>query len=136
MRAFSYPVYPGIWMTSMRSRRGWGMLCAESLYYASIGGSDTRCKLDCALLSGARATAELAMKITVKIDEKKLSRLMRLTGIRTKTRALDFALSTAERNARRNELLASPLTPEDLHDAVDSAYDVLALREKEKPHVS
>jgi len=38
------------------------MLCAESLYYASIGGPDTRCKLDGALLSGARATAELAMK--------------------------------------------------------------------------
>jgi hypothetical protein len=76
------------------------------------------------------------MKITVEIDEKKLSRLMRLTGIRTKTRALDYAPSTAERNARRNELLANPLTPEDLNDAVDPAYDVLALREKEKPHVS
>jgi len=94
MRAFPYSVYPGIWMTSIRSRRGWGMLCAESPCYASIGGPDTRCKLDGALLSGARATAELAMKITVEIDEKKLSRLMRLTGIRTKTRALDFAPST------------------------------------------
>lgn len=73
------------------------------------------------------------MKITVEIDEKKLSRLMELTGIRTKTGALDYALSTAERIARRDKLLADVLTPEDLHEAVDPAYDILALREHEKP---
>jgi hypothetical protein len=74
-----------------------------------------------------------AMKITVEVDEKKLFRLMKLTGIRTKTRALDYALSLAERTARRERLLESSLAPEDLDAAVDPAYDVLALRQREKP---
>jgi len=73
------------------------------------------------------------MKITVDIDEKKLSRLMDLTGIRTKTRALDYALSIAERNARRDKLFETRLDPEELGEAVDPSYDLLALREAEKP---
>jgi hypothetical protein len=73
------------------------------------------------------------MKITVEIDEKKLSRLMRLTGIRTKTRALDFALNTAERSTRRDHLLAHPLKAKDLKDAVYPSYDIRKLREKEIP---
>jgi hypothetical protein len=73
------------------------------------------------------------VKITVEIDEKKLSRLMKLTGIRTKTRALDYALSMAERGTRRNRLFETILRPEELTGAVDPAYDVLALRKKEKP---
>jgi hypothetical protein len=73
------------------------------------------------------------VKITVEIDEEKLSRLMKLTGIRTKTGALDYALSLAERTARRDRLLAQPLSPEDLSGAVDPAYDLLGLREREEP---
>ena len=73
------------------------------------------------------------MKITVEIDEKKLSRLMKLTGIRTKTRALDFALSMAERTARRDRLFETALSSEDLEGAVDPAYDLLALRARERP---
>ncbi len=73
------------------------------------------------------------MKITVEIDDKKLSHLMKLTGIRTKTRALDYALRMAERGARRDRLLETILRPEELTGAVDPAYDVLALRKKEKP---
>jgi Arc/MetJ family transcription regulator len=71
------------------------------------------------------------MKITVEIDEEKLSRLMKLTGIRTKTRALDFALSAAERSSRRDHLLAHPLKTKDLRDAVYPSYDIRKLREKE-----
>lgn len=74
------------------------------------------------------------MKITVEVDEKKISRLMKLTGIRTKRKALDFALSVAERHARRNGLLKTFLSAEELQGAVDPSYDLLALREKEKPH--
>jgi hypothetical protein len=73
------------------------------------------------------------MKITVEIDEKKLSRLMKLTGIRTKTQALDFALSTAERNTRRDQLLAHPLTAKEMKDAVYPSYDIRRLREREIP---
>ncbi len=73
------------------------------------------------------------MKITVEIDEKKLARLMKLTGIRTKTKALDYALSTAERSARRSRLLATSLAPEELENAVDPGYDLRKLREREKP---
>ena len=73
------------------------------------------------------------MKMTVEIDEKKLSRFMKLTGIKTKTKALDYALSAAERSARRNKLLSTPLDPEDLENAVDPRYDVLELRAREKP---
>lgn len=73
------------------------------------------------------------MKITVEIDDERLAQLMKLTGIRTKTRALDYALRMAERGARRDRLLETILGPEELTDAVDPTYDVLALRNKEKP---
>jgi hypothetical protein len=73
------------------------------------------------------------MKITVEIDEKKLERLMKLTGLRTKTKALDYALCSAERSARRNKLLSTALAPEDLENAVDPRYDLRALRAQEKP---
>jgi hypothetical protein len=74
-----------------------------------------------------------SVKITVEIDEKKLSRLMKLTGIRTKTKALDFALSAAERSTQRDHLLAHPLKPKDLKDAVYPTYDIHKLRESEIP---
>jgi Arc/MetJ family transcription regulator len=74
-----------------------------------------------------------AVKITVEIDEKKLSRLMKLTGIRTKTQALDYALSTAERSTRRDHLLARPLKAKNLKDAVYPSYDIRKLREREIP---
>jgi hypothetical protein len=73
------------------------------------------------------------MKMTVEIDEKRLSRLMKLTGIKTKTKALDYALSIAERSAKRMKLLSTSLSPEDLKDAVDPRYDLRELRGREKP---
>ena len=50
------------------------------------------------------------MKMTIEIDEKKLSRLMKLTGLKTKTKALNYALSAAERSARLGRLLATSRT--------------------------
>ena len=71
--------------------------------------------------------------MTVEIDEEKLSRLMKLTGIKTKTKALSYALSAAERSARRARLFATPLDAKTLENAIDPRYDVLELRELEKP---
>lgn len=73
------------------------------------------------------------MKMTIEIDERKLSRLMKLTGIKTKKNAVNYALSTAERTVRRDRLLSTSIGPEDLEDAVDPKYDLKALREREKP---
>lgn len=73
------------------------------------------------------------MKMTVEIDERKLTRLMKLTGLKTKTKALDYALSAAERNARLMRLLATSLSPRDLEKAVDPRYDLRELRERERP---
>jgi len=53
---------------------------------------------------------------------------MRLTGIRTKTAAVDYALKTAERAARRAKLFATRWNSEELAAAVDPGYDVLAVR--------
>jgi hypothetical protein len=73
------------------------------------------------------------MKITVEIDEKKLARLMKLTGITTKTKALDYALSAAERSARRDRLLSTSIVAKDLENAVEPRYDLRALRARERP---
>ena len=68
------------------------------------------------------------MKMTLEVDEKKLSRVMKLTGIRTKTAAVEYALGTAERAARREKLFTIRWKREEIAAAVDPAYDVLALR--------
>jgi len=73
------------------------------------------------------------MKMTVEIDEKKLSRLMKLTGLKTKTKALNYALSAAERSARRNRLLSTSLAPKDLENAIDPNYNLRELRARERP---
>jgi Arc/MetJ family transcription regulator len=68
------------------------------------------------------------MKMTIEIDEQRLSRLMKLAGIRTKTAAVDWALRAAERAARRERLFATRWAEEELRSAVDPSYDVLAVR--------
>jgi Arc/MetJ family transcription regulator len=68
------------------------------------------------------------MKMTFEVDEKKLARVMRLTGIRTKTAAVEYALGTAERAARREKLFAIRWKAEELTAAVDPSYDVHAVR--------
>ena len=71
--------------------------------------------------------------MTVEIDEKKLLRLMKLTGIKTKTKALNYALNAAEKSARRSKLLCTSLAPKDLENAIDPRYDLRELRAREKP---
>jgi hypothetical protein len=67
------------------------------------------------------------------IDEAKLSRIMTLTGIRTKTAAIDFALDSTERAARLRKLLSGHLGAAQLRKATDPAYDLAALRAREMP---
>jgi hypothetical protein len=71
--------------------------------------------------------------MTVEIDEKKLSRLMKLTGIKMKTKALNYALSTAEKSATRNKLISTSLAPKDLENAIDPRYDLREPRARAKP---
>ena len=66
--------------------------------------------------------------MTIEIDERRLARLMKLAGIPAKTRAIDWALRSAEREARRKKLFDTRWTAEDLRSAVDPSYDVLAVR--------
>ena len=73
------------------------------------------------------------MKTTVEIDEKKLGRVMTLCGIKTRREAIDHALTEAERHARLRKALKTTWTPERLKRAIDPDYDVLKLREKDKP---
>lgn len=74
------------------------------------------------------------MKTTIDLDEAKLERVMKLTGLATRREAIDFALTQAERAAKVKSLLSRPFF-EGITDkvVVDPAYDVLALRRKEKP---
>lgn len=66
--------------------------------------------------------------MTLEVDEKKLARVMKLTGIRTKTAAVEYALGAAERVARREKLFAIRWNAEDLAAAVDPSYNVSAVR--------
>jgi hypothetical protein len=68
------------------------------------------------------------------LDEAKLKRVMKLTGLSTRKEAIDFALTQAERTARVQTLLSRPFFEGIAKgDVVDPAYDVLALRLREKP---
>ena len=72
------------------------------------------------------------MKTSLDIDDAKLRRLMKLTRIKTRKGAIDYALREAEKAARLRNLVREAAPGEDFRDAVDPAYDLLALRSKEK----
>ena len=73
------------------------------------------------------------MKTTIDIDEKKLTGLMRMAGIKSRKAAVDYALSCAGRMERLRKLFAKPLPDEEYADALDPAYDLMAVRERGKP---
>lgn len=72
-------------------------------------------------------------KTTIELDEEKLLRVMKLTGIRTRKEAVDYALIQAERAAKLHKLLAKSWTKKDLESALDPNYDLLALRRADRP---
>ena len=77
------------------------------------------------------------MKTTIALDEAKLERVMKLTGLATRKDAIDFALTQAERAAEVKAMLSRPFF-EGITDRhiVDPDYDVLALRkESARAHV-
>lgn len=74
------------------------------------------------------------MKMTMSIDEALLERVMKLTGLKTKTEAVDFALREAERKSKLSKFLASErLAAVEWKDSLDPAYDLMALRMAEMP---
>ncbi len=73
------------------------------------------------------------MKTTIDLDDKKLLRVMKLTGLRTRKEVIDFALTEAERLARIKKLLREPFYVDASGHVVDPNYDLLYLRESEKP---
>ena len=71
--------------------------------------------------------------MTLDINPRQLTRVMKLLGAKTRDEAVDRALAEAERAARRVRLLRHPL-PDNLYaNAVTDGYDVMELREAEKP---
>ena len=73
------------------------------------------------------------MKTTIEIDDDLLGRVMVLTGAKTRRAAVDYALRTAEKQARLALLVREAPLSDAFKDAVDSNYDVIALREQERP---
>jgi hypothetical protein len=72
------------------------------------------------------------MKTTIDLDEKKLRRVMKLTGITTRKQAIDFALTQAERLARVKKLFEEPFYL-DSGDIIDPNYDLERMRNRETP---
>jgi len=72
------------------------------------------------------------MKTTIDLDERRLSAVMKLTGLRTRKAAVDYALRSAERQASLDRLLERALPDEEYRIAVDPRYDLAALRKRER----
>lgn len=73
------------------------------------------------------------MKTTIEIDEAKLDRIMKLTGIGTMKEAVDWALSEALRLATINRVVEEPWSAQEAREAVDPAYDLIAIRNGASP---
>ncbi len=70
------------------------------------------------------------MKMTMHIDDELLDRVMKAYGCESKTEAVETALREMDRRARLKEFLKNGLglTKAELAEAVDPAYDLMALR--------
>jgi Arc/MetJ family transcription regulator len=77
----------------------------------------------------------MAMKMTMYIDEALLARVMEATGTNSKTKAIDLALREMDRRAKLIRLTAEGLGlgPDELKDAVDPAYHLEEMRQRETP---
>jgi len=74
------------------------------------------------------------MKMTMFIDEALLARVMDLTGLKTKTEAVEFALRETERRAKIVRFVADEtIAADEWRGAMDPEYDITALRAAEKP---
>jgi hypothetical protein len=74
------------------------------------------------------------VKTRVELDKQKLLRVIQLTGLKTRKEAIDYALSQAERAAKIAKLFARPRrSKEKLKNLLNPKYDLMMLREQEKP---
>lgn len=75
------------------------------------------------------------MKMTMHIDEELLKRVMEAYGYESKTEAVAMALRELDRKEVLREFgrTGLGLTPDELADAVDPNYDLMALRVAEIP---
>lgn len=72
--------------------------------------------------------------MTMFIDEALLARVMKLTGLKTKTEAVEFSLRETERKGRLGRFIANEkLAAGEWKGSIDPAYDLMALRLAEKP---
>ena len=76
------------------------------------------------------------MKTTIELDEAKLKRVMRLTGIKTRKAAIDFALTEAERIAAIDSFYQKAFYLDESASIVDPEYDVLAQRSEDGSRLS
>ncbi len=73
-------------------------------------------------------------KMTMQIDEELLARVMKLTGLKTKTETVEFALREAERKKKLSQFLSRRKLPDNAwQDSLDPAYDYMSLRVAERP---
>ncbi len=91
------------------------------------------CCLKYGLKYGKNSRTICRMKTTIDLDERRLSAVMKLTGLRTRKAAVNYALCAAERQASMERLLERALPDEAYRTAVDPKYDLLALRQRERP---
>ena len=61
------------------------------------------------------------MKMTMHIDEDVLARVMKVTGAKSKTKAVEIALKEMARRHKMKELFSAGLSAEELRDAYDPA---------------
>ncbi len=75
------------------------------------------------------------MKITMNIDDAILTRLMKNTGMTSKTKAVAHALAEADRRTELKRVLEKGLglSESELKGAFDDSYDLMALRVAETP---
>ncbi len=75
------------------------------------------------------------MKMTMHIDDGLLERVMAATGATSKTMAVDLALREMDRKAKLAKMCSEGLglTPDELKDAIDPAYDLDDMRRRETP---
>jgi Arc/MetJ family transcription regulator len=74
------------------------------------------------------------VKATTEYDETRLKRVMKLTGLKSRKAALDYALREAEHAAKVRRFLQSLLPDAEYAGAVAPDYDVLTVREKDAPY--
>ncbi len=74
------------------------------------------------------------MKMTMFIDEELLERVRKLTGLKTKTETIEFALRETERKSKLVRFLGKKkLDASEWKESLDPAYDLMALRLAETP---